>query len=201
MNKKKFSTYYYALCILLFIISFYATLTISADTYSFDWDHVNNGVVLMDSSDDYLTGNWGSAYNSGRSLWNSSSAPILILDTSFSYSNVDLFSIDETTWLNNGWGNVIAWSQLFDGNMVCNEHDENPDERCNSADYGAIYFNNGMYPGNLTTAAGTIAHEFGHIAGLAHPTANVYSIMHQLWHPYRVQFITQYDITELQNKY
>jgi len=63
------------------------------------------------------------------------------------------------------------------------------------------YLNNGMYPGNLTTAAGTIAHEFGHIAGLAHPTANVYSIMHQLWHPYRVQFITQYDITELQNKY
>jgi len=73
---------------------------------------------------------------------------------------------------------------------------DDPDLRCTSADYGAINFKE-----SATATAGTLTHEFGHIAALAHPTVLEYSIMHQSGHPYRVQYVTSYDESELENKY
>lgn len=206
VNKFFKSLFYMCVVTLSFFITFSLISTpTKADTFNFRWAHVTNNTVQMNTNSTYLTGNWGTRYSQALANWNTSSARISLTDTTWSRSNVDMFTIDRETWARNGWGsNWYGWAQLFDGFTVCNTNAGNPDNNCTSADHASIYFNDALYPANNPTqASGTITHEIGHVAGLAHTSADVNqnSVMHLQSHRLRSHVVSTYDIGEINRKY
>jgi hypothetical protein len=200
MDNKKFLL----ICCFVSVSSFFVTIGLKADYSQINWVHETDDFLYLDANNDHLDGSWGNVYNTGRSSWNYADAPILISDKEWSDSNVDLISVDGTTWANNGWGNAFAWAELHDGNTTCNIISTLPDTNCSQADYAVIYFNESTYPtGNSNVAAGTVAHEFGHVVGLEHTKTwrNEASLMHKSGYIDRRQHPTDYDISELNTKY
>jgi len=192
------------LCVLTALFSFASE--VKATTFGFEWQTLSGGDAYMLSSQDNLNSNYNSTiYNNGRAKWNSSvpDAHIVINGTTFSNSTVDMYSVSTTTWNNNGWGPYIAWAQMWNNGTACNPTPTSSIS-CTGAvvDYGAIYFNEGQEPASSTTRSGVIAHEIGHLAGLAHTTTLDPSLMTSyvndpLWR----SSPTTYDINQMNSLY
>jgi Matrixin. len=192
-----------ALCTCIAVFSAFASVAM-ANTFSFDWTHVSSGFVSVAASDDYLNSDWnGTVYSNGRGKWNGSSADIYISDTTFSNSNLDLMGVDEQTWIDNGWSTgLYAWAQPWDGSSACSDDaNDDPGVACDEADYGAIYVNEGNTPSGSDFKSAILAHEMGHIVGLAHTTSATSSIMQGSPNSYFSYTVTTYDENELNNKY
>lgn len=194
------------ICILVFILIAFP-IQLKADTFSFDWVHINFNLVHVLANSDYLSSNWwnGSVYTNGLSKWNSSAASLYISDTNYYNANLDIVSLSETEWINRGWDKgFVAYAQPWDGTTRCSlDPFEDPGDNCDFADKGTIYINLRHYFQSLDERSAIIAHEIGHIVGLAHTSNNTTSSIMQtpVEHDYFSNTPTTYDINEFNNKY
>lgn len=190
-------------CLSLFLLAFFATSAF-ADTFSFKWSIKSGNRVTVAANGDNLNSNWGgTVFTNARTKWNESSARILVSSVSFSSSKLDLYSVSSTQWTNNGWGaGLYAWAQPWSGGSACSSNaNVNPDTNCTTADYGAIYVNSGNTPSDSNLKSAILAHEIGHIVGLAHTTSNTSSLMQGSPNSYFSYTPTTYDVNQFNGKY
>lgn len=200
MNKKNLLL---SSCAILFTLSFLASFTF-ANTFNFKWSIVDGNLVTVAANDDNLNSDWnGTVFTNARTKWNGTSARLLISSTSFSTSKLDLYSVSATQWADNGWSSgSYAWAQPWSGSTVCSPTPNTiPDINCTTADYGAIYVNSGNTPSDADFKSAILAHEIGHIVGLAHTTSNTSSIMQPSPNSSFSYTPTTYDVNEFNGKY
>jgi hypothetical protein len=193
-------------CLVVGMISF--SSFVNATTYTFNWYSTSaTGMAIVNANSDNLSSNYnGTIFTDGRNKWNASSANYYIYDVAYSDSDVDLRTVAASTWNDNGWGNGEAWTQLFVGDTVCNQYPagSNPETNCANATvtYSQIFTNGGNVSTSSDRRRALIAHELGHVIGLAHTeflTAKDHSIMTQnLAGGY---LVTSYDVDEVNSKY
>jgi len=162
-------------CITIFFIAFFSFSSISEATY-FQWKWKNisfQGDVVVRTNADQLNSTYnGSVYTDALALWEDSGANVMMMDSSFANSTVDLVSVSASTWNSNGWGNGSAWTQpVREDNTACGTYPTTDYTiLCGSGTlvkYAAIYFNNGNVLSSSKRRAG-VAHELGHAMSLAH---------------------------------
>ncbi|MHA7582389.1 reprolysin-like metallopeptidase [Paenibacillus vandeheii] len=190
-------------CLSLFLLTFFATSAF-ADTFNFKWSIMSGNLVSVAANGDNLNSDWGgTVFTNARTKWNGTSARILVSSSSFSSSKLDLYSVSSTQWTNNGWGSgLYAWAQPWSGGSACSANaNANPDTKCTTADYGAIYINSGNTPASSDLKSAILAHEIGHIVGLAHTTSNTSSLMQGSPNSYFSYTPTTYDVNQFNGKY
>lgn len=169
MEKRKFISSLIIACIVVFFGSTY--ITVQATLFNFSWVHTTtDGWAKLQANSDYLHDSYkGSVFTDGIGKWNKSGANIGIAEVSYSNSNVDYHSSSQENWSDNGWGTGEAWAQPWsDGSPCADNPTQNPDNKCTSADFGAVYTNNGNISSDVNRRKAVIAHEAGHLIGLAH---------------------------------
>lgn len=187
----------------LFTFTFLVSLTF-ANTFNFKWSIIDGNRVTVAANGDNLDSQWGgSVLTSARDKWNGTTARLLINSASFSSSNLDLTSVSSTQWKNNGWGSgLYAWAQPWSGSTACaTTPSSNPDSKCTTANYGAIFVNSGNTPTSSSLRAAILAHEIGHIVGLAHTTSETVSIMQPTPNNFFSYSPSTYDINQFNGKY
>lgn len=177
--------------------------TAYADIFNFKWTHRSGNLVVVAANGQNLNHNYIGSYDDARRKWNNSSALLIVSDTSLPNSNLDMWGVSAAQWRDNGWlPNIVAWAQAFNGTIQCmRSPDDHPDPRCSQANLGAIYVNNGQNPGDSDFKAAVLAHEIGHIVGIAHTTSSTPSIMQANPNQYFRQTVQPYDEGEFNNKY
>lgn len=205
MNKSKM---FYVGLVLTCILSFSFALTASADTFKFRWNNFIGSTANIQASYDHLSSNYnGSIFSNALSQWNSSAAHFSIAASSFSTSTADLYSVDSTTWSNNGWGSTVrAWTQPFSTSgtkCATGPSFSDPDTNCpagTKVNYAAIYFNEGYVNSDATYRTAVVAHELGHAVGLAHTTyIGAISIMDNALSTSKT--VTSYDVGQVNSTY
>ncbi|ACX63375.1 hypothetical protein [Paenibacillus sp. Y412MC10] len=172
--KNKFR--YWAVILLSCIATFTFTVIVSAETHSWKWANLNSDgeAYLLTNGDNLNSSYSGTAYTNGVNLWNNSSGNISIALSSFSYSNVDIYSVTESTWKQNGWGSgLFGWAQVYNEGSPCFTDPNATGNKCfGKVNYAGIFLNDGTMPGTAARRSAIIAHEIGHVVGLAHTLAS-----------------------------
>jgi hypothetical protein len=169
---------FYVILSICCISAFTLSLTVFAQMESYKWSssYINNGKLQLGIN--YTTGgSYTSAdMSAGISKWTSTSANLSLSEVPFSSSNVDIRTVDATTWTNNGWGSsTYGWTQKYAGSKVCSTNFTN--DYCTSTDritYAAIFLNLGYEPEGFWASTredrrrALIGHELGHSFTIAH---------------------------------
>ncbi|MDO3409971.1 zinc-dependent metalloprotease family protein [Saccharibacillus sp. CPCC 101409] len=176
------------------------------------WANLSNGQAYLKINGDNLDASYNSAYQSASILWDTYSQKVIINQTAFSSSNVDMAAATKTYWDNRfgitGVG-IIAVTDLYDtnGSTINASTVQNSSKKIASAQiYMTPYASNysKTNPGNHRVAVMT--HEIGHVLGLGHPNDIYYpvtaeSIM-RTWGNYEGYYTPKaHDTTDLNGKY
>ncbi len=196
-------------CFSIGFLSFNLFSTNSKATYfQWKWDKISfQGDVLLRPNIDYAHSSYsGTTFTDGMNLWADKGANVIMTISPFSSSDVDVSGVSESTWTSNGWGNGMAWTQPFktDGTICMPKPISDYTLKCptgTKVDYAAIYTNNGSIIASSKRKA-LIAHELGHVMGLAHTafiTEKAKSIMTQSLAGGLVP--STYDVNEVNSRY
>lgn len=177
MKNKLFYLTLTVLCCSAFVISsgVFAQMNVSKWTST---RVISGKLTLGISSSNVNTSDYSAAeVTAGIAKWTSTTAHLSLTQTSFSNSNVDLFSVTSTQWANNGWGSsTTAWTQRYAGSTNCNPSPIGSGN-CTASDaitYTAIYLNSGHLPDGFWASTradrrkAVIAHELGHAFTMDH---------------------------------
>ncbi|MFD2117762.1 hypothetical protein ACFSTH_16970 [Paenibacillus yanchengensis] len=176
MFKKRFRGFMLLVsCMCVGLISFSLFSSVSQATYfQWKWKTISyqGDVVLRVNGDNLHSSYSGSTFTRGLDLWSNSGANVTIQTAPIPTSNVDIFGVDKSTWNKNGWGNGYAWTQPYkDNGLACMASPVSDYTiHCGTGsevNYAGIFTNDG----NIITSSkrkALIAHELGHVMGLAH---------------------------------
>lgn len=148
------------------------------DTYYESLTKIN--YVKMKVNGSCLNSQWSSAYSTAKSVWNSDGGNAFLTETSLNSSEVDIANYTNwptawgadtvgVTFAKDGEGDWwVSWTNAGTYNTANGRYQY----------YAQIYMNPAYNNVALDIRRWAIAHELGHVMGLAHPSSSTQSVMH-----------------------
>lgn len=205
---KKFLLILFSLSFLAFVgTNLFVTNYVEATLGGYKWTTTNSNGAVVKVRNASLGSKYSNSLKAGYDKWNNSGADISISGTtSTGRGIIDFLEVPQSTWTQNGWGTGEAWAQPMNidaSNMFCVSNPSGSfSSSCNSkVTQGIVWINSNNVPWTSSRREAVVAHEIGHIVGLAHKGQNVIksSIMASgLNDGYDV---TTYDVNEINGLY
>jgi hypothetical protein len=175
VSKLKFILFTSFLSLLMFASSsLLVSNVIDAKLLGTKWAIKNTSGAVVKVRNASLTSGYSNVFSTAYNKWNNSGASISISNTtSTTRGTINFQSQSQSTWSANGWGTGEAWAQPWneDTGVICASNPfQDPSLKCSSVTGGLVYTNTGNQKSDSKRLAAVLAHEIGHIVGLAHPT-------------------------------